>query len=341
MADNFELIRFEEDVQYHAPILLTHLVGGTDAGDAGSLAVSQLLSALPVKRVATFDSDSLIDYRANRPTVTVSSWHVEDIEVPEIALDLVQDDGGTPILLLHGPEPDAKWQAFADEVADFAEDAGVEMVVSLTGIPAAVPHTRPTMVHLQSTDEELVSGQPQLAGDALRFPSSANTYLHYALSKKGIEGVNFLAAVPYYMSNMEYPKASLALLERVMSTLGLNLPTGNVELGSQFVEEHLNQLEAENEEVVGLVGQLERHFDEEIDDSVKAIDGFPTALDFQFDDPEQSTDEEFVDTEELARTIEQFLARTESSGVSDKPDEDDGHPRPRHRAPRPWETGEN
>jgi predicted ATP-grasp superfamily ATP-dependent carboligase len=155
---SYELMNFEEDVNYYSPILLTHLSGATDAGSAGALAIEQLLSSLPVKRVATFDVDRLIDYRANRPTVTINNWEVMGVDIPEIALDLVQDDAGIPILVLHGPEPDQKWQRFAEELKRFTEDAGVEIVVSMTGMPAAVPHTRPTMVHLQSTDPDLVEG---------------------------------------------------------------------------------------------------------------------------------------------------------------------------------------
>ncbi|MDO5033902.1 MAG: PAC2 family protein [Actinomycetaceae bacterium] len=338
MDSRFELMNFEEDVNYHAPILLTHLVGATDAGEAGGLVVSQILSSLPVKRVATFDTDSLIDYRANRPAVTINNWHVEEIDVPQIALDLVHDDSGTPILVLHGPEPDAKWQLFADEVAEFAQDAGVEMVVSLTGMPAAVPHTRPTMVHLQSTDKELVAGQPKLTGGPIQFPSSANTFLHHLLSKQGIEGVTFLAAVPYYMANMEYPKASLALLERMTSVFDLSLPTGNIEANTQFVTEQLRNLAGENEEVIALVGQLEKHFDNEIDEAVKKIGSFPTPADFVFGSSEsvEETDK-LVDTDALARTIEQFLARTEDLDDPLLAEEDPSQPKPRHRAPRPWE----
>lgn len=346
-----ELMEFEPGVNFHAPILLTHLTGATDAGSAGGIAVDQLLSSLPAKRVATFDTDRLIDYRASRPTVTIDNWEVVDVDLPEIAIDLVQDDAGLPILVLHGPEPDTKWQRFAHEVTEFAKDAGVEIVVSMTGMPAAVPHTRPTMVHLQSTDRDMVEGQPQLAGGQIQFSASANTFLHHTLSKSGIEGVSFMAAVPYYMANMDYPRASLALIERMASVLDLNLPTGNIEAGTQMVNEQLDQLVSENQEVIALVGMLEKHFDEEISDEVKTIGGFPSPEDFMFnsedlDSEQNSSDEDaaepHIDSDALTRAIEQFLARTESGEsapeVSEDDDEaDESNPRPRHRAPRPWE----
>jgi hypothetical protein len=141
------------------------------------------------------------------------------------------------------------------------------------------------------------------------------------------------------MANMDYPRASLALLESMSSVLDLNLPTGNIEAGTQMVGDQLEQLVTENPEVVNLVGMLEKHFDEEISDEVKEIGGFPSPEDFAFD-LEDAGDllEPSIDTDALAHTIEQFLARTDSTTPPPSQEEEDpGRPRPRHRAPRPWE----
>ncbi|MDO5728898.1 MAG: PAC2 family protein [Actinomycetaceae bacterium] len=333
-----ELIEVDRSVKYHAPILLSYLSGATDAGRASALAVDQLLTSLPVRRVATFDTDMLIDYRSHRPSVTIENWSVVDIDVPEIAIDLVQDDGGVPILVLHGPEPDAKWQRFSAAVTEFAHEAGVEICVSMMGMPAAVPHTRPTLVHLQSTDPSLVEGQPEMGG-AIQFNSSANTFLQHSLANAGIEGVNFLAAVPYYMADVEYPTASLALLERMASVLDLQLPKGNIEAGSQDVQNQLKAMVAETAENSNLVKMLEQHFDEQVSDAAKAIGDFPSPEDFDDaadlkEPPEEK--EESVDVDALTEAIEQFLARATDSDTPPKPDPQADR-KPRHRAPKPWE----
>ena len=51
-------------------VLIHYFEGAMDAGNAGALAVDQLLMTLPSERVATFDIDALVDYRARRPTMT-------------------------------------------------------------------------------------------------------------------------------------------------------------------------------------------------------------------------------------------------------------------------------
>ncbi|MDO5721026.1 MAG: PAC2 family protein [Actinomycetaceae bacterium] len=359
-----ELLEIDTNVNYHAPILLCHLYGATDAGNAGGLAVEQLLASLPSQRVATFDTDMLIDYRSHRPILTVENWTVVDMETPEIALDLVHDDAGLPILILHGPEPDTKWQRFSHAVADFAQAAGVEVCVSLKGMPATIPHTRPTLVHVQSTDRELTQGQTDM-GEDLRLPASANTFLHFWLASQGIDGITFLAAVPFYMSGMDYPQATLALLNRMGSTLELSLPMGNIVAGTQAMDRSLEESVENNEELATLVEGLEQHFDERIEALKSAGNADPTqsgesfARDFaQIARGEDGASAKFgdtnIDTDALAATIERYLARAE-----DILDEDGEGPsgqtvvrpdaansagpakhRARHRKPRPWEVAE-
>lgn len=353
-----ELLEVDTSVNYHAPILLCHLHGATDAGNAGGLAVEQLLASLPSQRVATFDTDMLIDYRSHRPLVTVANWTVVDMEVPQIAIDLVHDDAGMPVLILHGPEPDAKWQRFAQAVTEFVREAGVELCVSLKGMPATIPHTRPTLVHVQATDASLTQGQSEM-GEDVRMVASANTFLHYWLASQDIDGLTFLAAVPFYMANMDYPQATLALLSRMGSTLDLSLPMGNIVAGTQMLERSLQESVENSEELAALVDGLERHFDErlqELKDSAdqSAAERETFARDFaQIARGEDGVGAKFADahfdTEALASTIEQYLARaevildedsdTQIPVAAPEPSEPaQARHRPRHRAPRPWEV---
>lgn len=243
-----------------APILITHFEGAIDAGSAGSLAVAQLLRSLSSQRVATFDTDTLLDYRSHRPVMEVDEWVTTSMDAPEIALDLVHDDVGTPVLVLHGPEPDAKWNAFRNAVGQLAEEAGVEAVFSFHGLPAAVPHTRPTAVHLQSTDRDLIPHQPLMGGQA-RFPAPLSAYLQYHLRKSGVTGVTLLSTVPYYLSDSTFPKASSALLRRLSELTDLQLPIGDLERGADEETGNVEQLLQVNPDLQRTVTALEQHFD--------------------------------------------------------------------------------
>ncbi|WRS29443.1 PAC2 family protein [Actinomycetaceae bacterium MB13-C1-2] len=243
-----------------APILVAHLDGSLDAGAAGALAVEQLLKTLNVQRVATFDSDELVDYRSHRPTMQVEDWVTTDVSEPEIAIDLIHDDQGQPVLLLHGPEPDAKWKTFTEAIRQIADDAGVEAVFTLHGLPAAVPHTRPSTVHVQSTEADLVPDQPLMAGIA-QFPSPYTSYLQFKLSRTGRSGVSLLATVPYYMSGTTFPRASSALIRRLSEMAELSLPVGDLERGADEETGQVNELVEHNHDLQSTVMALEKHFD--------------------------------------------------------------------------------
>ena len=160
-----------------AKILLIHFDGAIDAGGAGRMAIAQMLRSLHNERVATFDADALMDYRSHRPIVTVDNWVASpDMVMPETVLDLVEDDMGNPILVLHGAEPDAHWESFTTAISEISERAGVEITFSLHGVPSGVPHTRPTPVHVQATDASLLPSGVQVTNH-MQFPSPLSTFV--------------------------------------------------------------------------------------------------------------------------------------------------------------------
>jgi Archaeal enzymes of ATP-grasp superfamily len=328
-----------------APILVTHFEGAMDAGAAGTLATVQLLRTLSPERVATFDIDELIDYRSHRPVMTMEDWVTTDVVTPEIALDLVHDDAGTPVLVLHGPEPDARWEAFARDIADIAKNAGVELVASFHGVPAAVPHTRPTAVHVQSTDKELVPEQ-SLMGGVMRFPAPLSAFLQYRLSKQGIHGMGLVAAVPYYMSESTFPRAGSALLSKLSELTDLSLPIGDLEQGADEDAGQVERALESNPDVHRAVESLENHYD-------AVIRGEASFLTTPVEDESLESVDENVG-EALGEAIERYLrsqsASSQSSGSQSAGQQSDGQtesgaesdgsdfpPRGRHRAPKPWE----
>ena len=238
-----------------ARILLIHFDGAIDAGGAGRMAVAQMLRSLHNERVATFDPDALIDYRSHRPVTTVENWVSTQVRVPEIVLDLVEDDMGHPILVLHGAEPDARWESFARAVGHIAERSGVEITFSLHGVPSGVPHTRPTPVHVQATDSSLLPDQTQMA-NYMQFPSPLSTFIQVRLAQRGIGGIALLGAVPYYMSDTGYPAAASALLRSLSKFADLSLPVGDLEQGAAQDQEAIEKLVEDNPEISHTVGQV-------------------------------------------------------------------------------------
>ena len=169
-------------------VLIHYFEGAMDAGNAGALAVDQLLMTLPSERVATFDIDALVDYRARRPTMTFVHNNYSSVTMPELVLDLLHDDDGEDVLLLHGSEPDYRWDEFVGAVAHLAVSMGVSQAVGMSGIPMAVPHTRPTYVHHHGSQPDLLPNQPELCGH-VELPGSMSAYLELRLGELGLDSI--------------------------------------------------------------------------------------------------------------------------------------------------------
>ena len=146
------------------------LDGFLDAGNAAARAAQHLADLSDGPVVATFDVDELHDYRARRPPMSFVRDHYEAYDAPRLVVRLLHDTGGTPYLLLHGPEPDTRWEAFARAVRDVVERFGVTRVVSMGSVPMAVPHTRPIAITHHANNPDLLTGESPWRGE-LRIPS--------------------------------------------------------------------------------------------------------------------------------------------------------------------------
>ena len=244
----------------HASVLINALTGSMDAGHAAAIVARHLTGSLDTQRVMTFDVDELVDYRGNRPTMTFENWQWTDYDEPEIVLDLIRDDEGRPVLLLHGQEPDLRWGAFTDAVLAAVDRYGVERTISVHGVPMGVPHTRPTTVTAHASSPELITSQPNMLG-TIQVPGSVSALIEYRLGEAGREAVGFSANVPHYLAQSEFPQAAAELVRQISRNGDLALPVGDLEAAaSEAALEIARQVEA-SQEVLGVVRALENQYD--------------------------------------------------------------------------------
>ncbi|MGI8646493.1 MAG: PAC2 family protein, partial [Nocardioides sp.] len=165
--------------------MVVSLHGFLDAGNAAASATDHLETVSDGepgvgKVVATFDVDQFHDYRARRPAMSFVRDHYEQYDAPRLLVRLQRDTAGTPYLLLRGPEPDNRWEAFCAGVVAVVDRFGVTRVVGVGAVPMAVPHTRPIAATPHASRPELITGQSPWRGE-LRIPSSAQALLEVRL----------------------------------------------------------------------------------------------------------------------------------------------------------------
>jgi hypothetical protein len=243
-----------------APTMVGAFDGWVDAGSAATSALGLLIEDAAV--VATFDADALFDYRARRPTLQIVDGRLAELTWPTLELRRVTF-AERDLLILAGPEPDDRWQAFGAAVVELAQRLGVVEWISLGAIPAAVPHTRSVPIMGTTSEPGRLRGevQPGPAG-VLRVPAAAVSVLEMAMAEAGIPAVGYFAQVPHYVSG-PYPAASLELLASLGRHLGLTLPTGDLEEEASGLRGRLDTATALEETTRSYVERLEGMVDEQ------------------------------------------------------------------------------
>jgi hypothetical protein len=243
-----------------APTMVGAFDGWVDAGSAATSALHLLVEDAAV--VATFDADALFDYRARRPSLQIVDGRLAELTWPSLELRRARF-AERDLLILAGPEPDDRWQAFGAAVVELANRMGVVEWISLGAIPAAVPHTRSVPIMGTTSEPGRLRGevQPGPAG-LLRVPAAAVSVLEMAMAEAGIPAVGYFAQVPHYVSG-PYPAASLELLEALGRHLGLALPTGDLDEEARGLRSRLDTATALEETTRSYVERLEGMVDEQ------------------------------------------------------------------------------
>lgn len=242
------------------PVLVVALEGFLDAGNASRLAVNHLLAADAGRVVASFDIDAFYDYRARRPAMSFVEDHYEGYVAPRLVARLVHDVGGAPYLLLHGPEPDTHWEAFAGSVRAVIDHFAVRATVSLGSVPMAAPHTRPVMVTNHATRASLLLGENIWRG-RIRIPASAMAMLEQRLGEWGHDALGFVAHVPHYVAQVDYPAAAVKLVESLEVVSGLQWDIASLQRSAHAREAEIAEQVAESAEVGEVVAGLEQQYD--------------------------------------------------------------------------------
>ncbi len=243
-----------------APTMVGAFDGWVDAGSAATGALELLVEDSVV--VATFDADALFDYRARRPTLQIVDGRLSELTWPSLELRRVTITE-RDLLVLTGPEPDDRWQAFGTDVLELAHRLGVVEWISLGAIPAAVPHTRSVPIMGTTSEPGRLRGdvQPGPAG-LLRVPAAAVSVLEMAMAEGGIPAVGYFAQVPHYVSG-PYPAASLELLTSLGRHLDITLPTGDLADEARALRTRLDTATGLEETTKSYVERLEGMVDEQ------------------------------------------------------------------------------
>ena len=269
------------------PVLVMAPEGWIDAGLGGAAALASLLSTIDTELVATFDVDDLLDHRARRPMSHIVDGVYDDLVWPVIELRAGNDGHGHDVLVLSGPEPDHRWRAFSDAVAELGAMFGIRLVVGMGAFPAPVPHTRTASLAASATTAELAN-QVGIVRGRVEVPAGVLSAIAARLGQTGVPVIGLWARVPHYAATMPYPEASALLLDGLAELAGIVVDGGQLREAADATRRQLDELTANSPQHTALVRQLEAQADAEAESEASGWGELPTG-------------------DELAAELEKFL----------------------------------
>jgi|JI10StandDraft_1071094.scaffolds.fasta_scaffold19412_4 hypothetical protein len=262
-----ELVELHGHPPLSSPVMILALEGWIDAGMAANGAMTAIIEGIDTEPLASFDTDVLLDHRARRPMMSLVEGHVEQLTWPTIEVRGGIDDAGNHVVLVVGAEPDHAWGRFCTAVTDLALDLDVRMVIGLGAYPAPVPHTRDTNLALTSPSTELLDSHTGFFRGTIDVPAGIQSAIEMSTHDVGISSMALWAQVPHYISGMNYPAGSLALVEGLGRVAGLSFPTASLALEATSTRHRLDELVSGNRQHEEMLRQLE-----EVADAAPAVD---------------------------------------------------------------------
>lgn len=258
-----DALRWHQRPRLRRPVLVAAFAGWNDAADAATAAVDYLVRTWGARTFADIDPEEFFDFTVARPHVRLEGGVSRRVEWPSTTLAAATVPGShRDVVLLRGTEPGLRWRGFCESVLQVATELRVELLVGLGALLADVPHTRPVKVTGTAMDGDL-AGRLGLTRSHYEGPTGILGVLHDAFSTAGIPSASLWASVPHYVAQSPSPKATLALVERTASLLGIQVEAVDLHVATSAYERQVSELVAADEDAAAYVARLEEAGDED------------------------------------------------------------------------------
>ena len=292
MSDPLTIL--EEPEGLRRPILIMAFAGWNDAAESATGAARYLGQIWPARSFASIDPEEFYHFGLSRPYVRFKTGSRSEREIvwPSTEFSLSQPEALDRDLIVGvAVEPHLKWRTYCGAVLDLAQRARASLVLTLGALLAEVPHTRPVKLVGGAHDPEL-SARLGIRPTRYEGPTGIVGVLNTLCRERGVPTASLWANVPHYISGIENPKASMALVRRVLSLLNAEADLSDLEEAARQFDQNLDEIVSQNGKIAEYVTKLER----------KSLDE---------DEPEPARPGEFRDelpsSGDLAAEIEQFF----------------------------------
>jgi proteasome assembly chaperone (PAC2) family protein len=258
-------VEFHREPPSNLPIMVVAFGGWIDAGEAATGAMRSLVRELSAAPLASIDPEDFFDFTQVRPVVRLTAEGERVIRWPRSAFWTWQPPaGGTGLLLFRGMEPQRRWRTYATLLLDVATRCGVQRIVSLGAVLAAVPHTRPPLVTGNSTDpawQARFEAWGMSRRSRYEGPTGIASVVLDAALRRGMASCTVRGQAPHYLEGATNPAVSQGLLTTITRLLDLDLLWSHLDAAVQAFRTRCDQAVAQDAATQAYIQQLEQDYD--------------------------------------------------------------------------------
>ena len=281
---------------------LDHLVivfsGWADAAESATSAVNFLQRKLHAKKFAEIDPEEFYDFSQTRPYSSRTRDGRRRIHWPANEFSyLTNPSSETGIMVFSGVEPNLKWRTFSKTVAKVARDHGVDSVIHIGALLAAVPHTRPVKLSGTASEPKLSEflESQGIRSSNYQGPTGISSAVMDACINEGMEYTSIWGHTAHYLQAAPNHRVGSTLLQILVKLLNIPLDLAELYSAADIFNEEVAKAVAKDDQISSYVTKLEGQYDE----AVAAI--------------------EIPDPAELVRDLERFLRGEQRRPPTDPP----------------------
>jgi len=260
-----DTVEFHREPPSNVPTMVVAFGGWIDAGEAVTGAMRYLVHHLAASHLASIDPEDFFDFTQVRPVVRLTAEGERIIRWPRSAFWTWQPpEDGAGLLLFRAMEPQRRWRTYATLLLDVAARCGVQRIVSLGALVAAVPHTRPPRITGSSTDphwQALLEAWEIYRRPSYEGPTGIASGVLDAARRRGMASLSLMGQAPHYLQGATNPAVSRALLTFVTRLLSLELDMSPLDQAVQTFGTRCDQAVAQDAATLAYVRQLEQDYD--------------------------------------------------------------------------------
>lgn len=255
------VIRRHHEPLLRNPIAIIAFGGWNDACDVASTSAEFIIDAHAEKDVfAEVEPDAIYDFQQHRPTIDIRDGVPHSVIWPTIRFTALQRPNDTrDLVVVSGLEPNFHWKTIARSIAELLGETGVEEALLAGAYVGAVSHK--DTVQLSGVGSDAISViRSGLESATYEGPTGIIGIVQGACKESGIRSLSMWAPTPPYLGGNPYPKAVLAIIEKISDITNLHIDTAElITVDAEYTQKVDDALEDAGSDISEFLEELDTY----------------------------------------------------------------------------------